>query len=317
MPEAVHAAVFWAAMVLFAAHAGLALAAAGIPCVTSLTGLRKVKHLKIFIDKFGQQAATFALLGGLWSFIVLLASLAAVRFLLPEASAHLLALPLPICAILGPVLLGGFAFLSYRGMWQRLKTRKGLHAVFGLSATILLWAGLYGGLAAMRTLVLRLPPAGMNPGFLLPPGNSLLWRLLAEGLALSLGLAGTFTAGWLVWRRDKDDFGRDYYNFTMRLSARVGFAGQVAALAGMGWLIVGLLPIVGELSGRLSAALALYGTGTLATLACLGMTMIRENVLRHKFFLALAFFTSLAALTGLCAGLASLLVPGLSYTTLP
>jgi len=309
MPEAVHAAVFWAAMVLFAAHLGLALAAAGIPCVTSLAGLRKVKHLKIFIDKFGQQAATFALLGGLWTFLVLVASLAAVRFLLPDTAAHLLGIPLPLCAVLGPVLLGGLAFLSYRGMWQRLKTRKGLHAVVGLSATLLLWAALYGGLAAMRTQILRLPPAGADPAFLLPPGDSLFWRLLAEGLALSLGLAGTFTASWLVWRRDKDDFGRDYYNFTMRLSARLGFAGHAAAVAAMGWLVMGLLPLAGELTGRLSVALGLYGTGTLLTLACLGVVMIQENVLRHKAFLATAFLAAVVALAGLCAGLAGLLAP--------
>jgi len=24
------------------------------------------------------------------------------------------------------------------------------------------------------------------------------------------------TGAWLVWRRDKDEFGRDYYNFTLR-----------------------------------------------------------------------------------------------------
>ena len=78
MPETVRITVFWAVMVLFAVHLGLALAAAAIPAITSVVGLSKVKRLKIFTDKFGQQAATFALLGGLWLFCVLAAVLAAV-----------------------------------------------------------------------------------------------------------------------------------------------------------------------------------------------------------------------------------------------
>jgi hypothetical protein len=310
MPEAIRVAIFWAAMVLFAVHLGLALAAAGIPCITSLVGLRNVKRLKIFIDKFGQQASTFALLGGFWAFAVLGATLTATRFLAAAKAPYFLGLPLPLVTIAGPVLAGAAAFLFYRGQWQRLKTNKPLHAVIGLSATVLLWAAFYAGLAASRPLVLGMTPDA-GAGFLTPPGASLFWRLLVEGLALSLALAGTFTGAWLVWRRDRDDFGRDYYNFTMRLSARAGFTGHVLALAAMAWIGVSLMPLVGELSSRLTVALTLYGTGTLFSLACLSFVMTQENALRHKALLAAAFLATLLALTGLCAGLAAVFLPGL------
>ncbi|MEA4854971.1 MAG: hypothetical protein AAGU21_14595 [Solidesulfovibrio sp.] len=309
MPEAIRVAVFWAVMILCAVHLGLALAAAGVPTITAVTGLRQVKRLKIFIDKFGQQAATFALLGGLWVFLALCAALCAIRFLLPAKAPYFLGLPWPLAALAGPVLAGAAAFLCYRGLWQRLKTRKPLHGAIGLAATLLLWLAFWAGLAMLRPLSLGLA-APANALFLLPPGDSLFWRLLAEGLALSVGLAGTFTGAWLVWRRDRDDFGRDYYNFTMRLAARVGFAGQVLALGAMGWLVFGLLPLVGELSPRLTIAVALYGSGSLGALLCLGLVMPQENALRHKLLLVAAFATSLAAVTGLVAGLVTVFAPG-------
>lgn len=310
MPEATRAAVFWAATVLFAAHLGLALAAAAIPCVTSLVGLRKTKRLKIFIDKFGQQASTFALLGGLWVFVVLCACLAAVWFFLPAKAPYFLGIPLPLAAMGLPLLCGAILFLAYRGLWQRLKTQKGLHAVVGLSASLMLWLALYAGLAASRPLALGLPPDA-GPAFLLPPGNSLFWRLLAEGLTLSLALAGVFTGAWLVWRRNKDDFGRDYYNFTLRLTARIGFVALVASLGAMAWLCLGLMPLVGELSTRLTVAVGLYGSGLLLALVCCGMVMPQENALRHKAMLVAAFLAALLAVTGLCAGLATIFAAGL------
>ncbi|KHK02288.1 hypothetical protein [Desulfovibrio sp. TomC] len=316
MPEAVRAAVFWAAMLLFAIHLGLALAGAGIPLITSLVGLSKVKRLKIFTDKFGQQTATFALLGGLWVFIVLIVSLAALWLLAPAKAPYYLGLPFPLAAVAGTVLAGALAFLTYRGSWQRLKAQKTLHGAIGLTTTLLLWAALYVGLAAARPLALLLPPA-TGPAFLLPPGNSLVWRLFALGLALSLGLAGTFTGAWLVWRRDKDDFGRDYYNFTLRLSARIGFVGHALALVAVGWLGLALMPLAGELTTRLAVSLGLYGTGVLLTLVCLGFIMPQENALRHKILLVAGFLGSLLALTGLCAGLTGLVVPGLAGSILP
>jgi hypothetical protein len=309
MPEALRVAVFWAVMVLCAAHLGLALAAAGVPTITGLAGLRKVKRLKIFIDKFGQQAATFALLGGLWVFVTLCAALGAVAYFLPAKAPYFVGIPWPLAALAGPVVAGAAAFLSYRGLWQRLKTNKPLHGGIGLAATLLLWLAFYAGLAMLRPASLALP-APTGPLFLLPPGASLFWRFLALGLALSLSLAGVFTGAWLVWRRNKDDFGRDYYNFTLRLAARVGFVGQLLAVAAMGWLIFGLMPLVGELSRRLTIAVALYGTGSLATFLCLGVVMPQENALRHKIMLVAAFVAALAALTGLVAGLVTVFLPG-------
>lgn len=310
MSEALRIVVFWTAMVLVASHLGLALAAAGIPCITSLVGLRAIKRLKIFIDKFGQQAATFALLGGLWVFLTLLGALTILHFLAPPGVRWYFGFPFPLAAVAAPLLVGVAVFLAYRGLWQRLKAKKAAHAGLGLAATFFFWLTLYAGLATLRPLAIDDPALDWLT-LLLPPSAALFWRLLAEGLALSLFFAGTMTGAWLVWRRDKDDFGRDYYNFTLRLTARIGFGAGIVSLGCLVWVGLGLLPVVGELSSRQSAAVALYGTGMLVALGSCGFVASRENALRHKFLLILALLGAITALTGLLAGMSAVFWPAL------
>jgi hypothetical protein len=304
MSEAFRVVVFWTAMVLVASHLGLALAAAGIPCITSLVGLRATKRLKIFTDKFGQQAATFALLGGLWVFLALLGALAIIHFLAPPSVRLQFGFPFPLAAVAGPLLAGVAVFLAYRGLWQRLKAKKAVHAALGLAASLLFWLTLYAGLASLRPLAIDEPALDWL-SLLVPPAAALFWRLLAECLTLSLFFAGTLTGAWLVWRRGKDDFGRDYYNFTLRLAARIGLGAGVVSLACLAWMGMGLLPVVGELSARQSTAVALYGTGMLVALGSCGFVVSQENALRHKFLLVMALFGAIAALAGLLAGVSA------------
>jgi len=309
MPEALRVAVFWEAMALVAVHLGLALAAAGIPAFTALVGPRAVKRLKIFTDKFGQQAATFALLGGFWALLVLSGGFLTALFLAPAVSVVLAGTVLPGSALGASLVCGVVVFLAYRGLWHRLKSRKSLHVALGLLATLFFWLALYAGLAVLRPLAVPVAATGWT-SLLVPPGPALFWRLLVEGLLLSLYLAGTFTGAWLVWRRGRDDFGRDYYNFTMRLTARLGLWAGVASLGGMVWVAWGLLPAVGEVSARMTLALALYGLGMLVAVCSCGFLAAQENALRHKFLLLLAFAGSVAAVTGLLAGLANVFWPG-------
>ena len=314
MPEAVRIALFWAVMLLLALHLGLALADAAVPAITALTGLCKTKRLKIFINKFGQQASTFALFTGLVLFVLLCADLAAIWYFLPQTAPAVLGVPLPLAPFAGAVALGCIAFLTYRGLWQRLKNNKGLHAVFGILATAFLWAALYAALTILRSISLGQPPIS-GPELLLPPAAAPFWRLLALGLALSVAMGGVFTGAWLVSRRNRDDFGRDYYNFTLRLSARIGFLGQIATLAAMAWLVLGLLPLVGELTPRLTVAVSLYGSGTFLALVCLAVVMPQENALRHKIMLVIALLASLVALAGLASGLTAIFLPN-AFTAL-
>lgn len=312
MSEAFHVAVFWAAMTLVTIHLGLALAAAGIPAMTALVGLRAVKRLRIFTDKFGQQAATFALMGGLWAFLVLTGLAVATRVLFPTLSGPLGnswgSLPWPIVAV--PLLAGLAVFLVYRGLWHQLKARKVLHVALGVAATLLFWLTYAGGLAVLRLLAVPVVDTGWAAS-LHVPATALAWRLLAEGVCLSLHLAGTLTGAWLLWRRNRDDFGRDYYNYTMRLTARLGFWAGLAGLVALVWVAMGLLPVVGEISPRMTTSLGLYGLGLLPDLLGCAFVAAQENALRHKVVLGVAAAGSLVSLAGLLAGLANVFWPGL------
>lgn len=311
MSEALRVAVFWAAMVIVASHLGLALAAAGIPAITALVGSRGVKRLRIFTDKFGQQTATFALLGGLWALLALCGGVAVVRFLAPQAESLPGEVPWSWLAVAAPLALGVVVFLAYRGLWHKLKTKKTAHRVLGLLATLFFWLAYGGGLAVLRPRIVPGTDVGTWPALLLPPGDALFWRLLAEGAVLSVFCAATFTGAWLVWRRGRDDFGRDYYNFTMRLTARLGVWAGVVSLGTLVWLGLGLMPLLGEVTSRMTVALGLYGLGMLVSLGACGMVSVQENALRHKALLGLAFLGALAALTGLLTGLALVFRPGL------
>lgn len=303
MSEALRAVLSWSAVTFVAVHIGLALAAAGIPCLTAVIGLRSNKLLKIFIDKFGQQATTFALLGGVWAFLVLCLGTAGLAWWSPAEVRSFLGFSGAIVRIAAPLLLGGLLFLAYRGLWQKLKAKKAAHALLGVATSLFFWLAIGVTLAALRPLTTGLPAAGES---FWPTGQTVFWRVWLESLVLSLHVAGTFTGAWLVWRRGKDDFGRDYYNFTMRLSAGAGFGFGVAALCVVVWICLGLLPGFGELTSRLTAAVALYGTGMLLALCGAGFVASRQNALPHKIVLLVAFVGTVMELTGLLVGVANM-----------
>jgi len=68
------------------------------------------------------------------------------------------------------------------------------------------------------------------------------------------------------------------------------------------WVASGLLPVVGELSSRQSAAVALYGSGMLLALGSCGFVASQENALRHKFLLVVALLGAIVALTAFWGG---------------
>lgn len=300
---------YWATAAFLAVIAALGLAASGVPFLTALGGLRRVKRLKIFLDKYGQQACTFALMSGAAAFL----GLAAVGVWLSAsghaAGAFLTALPLPLGPAAGAILVGAALFLAYRGLWQTLKTRKALHALIGFSAGVFFWLALYVLLAAFRARVVGLSPdAATLAAFLVPPAQSLFWPLLPALFCGSLYLAGALGGGYLILRRDVDDFGRDYYNHTLRMSARFALFSGLPAMGLMAVLTALLFPGVEAHAHSLRLTILLAGglTAGLASLVAYGYLSFQSNCLRLKLPLALATLLTLLAVFGLTAGLTGL-----------
>ncbi len=228
----------------------LALAAAGLPLTSASLLFSPPKRVKIFRDKYGQQTATFCLLAGMAACLGLAGGLAALRALLPGAAAFWLDMPVPLYVMAGGVLVCGGLAAAYRALWQSMKDNRPAHAALGLGATLCGWALGYCFVVFFRHFVVSASQPEADPALFLPPLASYAWFLLPQALLLSLGMAGAWAATYLIYRREKDDFGRDYYGYSLKLACRWALLGCAAALAVQAAMAVSLWPLVRDLPIR-------------------------------------------------------------------
>ncbi len=208
----------------------LGLASLGAPLVAVLAEMRGQATKKAFLDKFGQHLASMGLqFFGLCVLVWLAgAGLAWLRF--PEALAKAHGPGSPLFVLYGILAAAGLMQLSYRLAWGMKKTA---HMALGIaSATCSIAAGIMIT-ASLRgfTPLLSLSEAASSLPALLLPGNAAYYAF--QGLYLTLALAYAGCAGllFLLLRRNRDNFGRDYYAFSMRMAARVaGIAGMTALI---------------------------------------------------------------------------------------
>lgn len=298
MPLPAGDAVFYVTVILLAPHLALALAAAGMPLVSASGGFFTTKRIKIFLDKFGQQTTTFALLGGGYVFLLLAALCAGLPFAAPEAAAFFSAWPLPVLPLAVPFALGAVLFLVYRGLWQPMKNSKAAHSLIGIASGLAFFAALYALVSAFRLYSLRTPLPLSGWDFLVPPQNAFFWPILLQVLSLSLCLAGGFGGLYLVARRTRDDFGRDYYGFTLKLAARIALFPGLLNLATLGHVYNGLWPFASVhaasdmLFWTMAASLALWAVA----LVLWGVTSFSTYALRMKWALVVAVALATAAL---------------------
>ncbi|NDY56151.1 hypothetical protein G3N56_05245 [Desulfovibrio sulfodismutans] len=298
MPLPVGDVAFYVTVILLAPHLALALAAAGMPVVSASGGFFKTKRIKIFLDKFGQQTTTFALLGGGYVFLLTLLAAVALPFAAPESAAFFFAWPLPVLPLAAPLFFGAILFLVYRGLWQRMKNSKSAHSLIGIASGLAFFAALYALVSTFRLFSLHSPLPLSGWDFFVPPQNAFFWPILLETLTLALCLAGGCGGLYLVARRNKDDFGRDYYGFTLKLAARWAFFAGLVHLATLGHIYNGLWPFATAhaasdlLFWSMTASLALWALA----LALWGITSFSSYALRMKWALFTAAVLAVAAL---------------------
>lgn len=121
--------------------------------------------------------------------------------------------------------LTGFVLLTlYYLTWKRLKRRKTWHWCLGLLGVLALWLSVLGGI----NLILRLLLIKESHLFreclwiclLWNLRTDLLWPVLGHVLLIALGCSGAYSTNYLLLRRTKDDFGRDYYRSSICSAAR-------------------------------------------------------------------------------------------------
>lgn len=209
-----------------------------------LAGARK----KIFLKKLAQQISMLGVMF-LWYMIIAVGgSFAVFHYQYPELLKPWLANPLigvpAVSALLWTLLFG----MVYALTWKSSKKNAGRHKTLGFLAALGLPLILGLSLAVKLGPIWDLP-AGVNPKAL---AQTLLAgamhpfypTMLAGTILLALACASGFGLVWLIIRRKRDDFGRDYYNFVIRHTAKWAAVTVLATLAVQTWQCYQMLPQV-------------------------------------------------------------------------
>lgn len=204
---------------------------------------------QVFLRKLAQQLSTMAL----WLLGYTVVSAGLMLWLIASGKPDALAFftKKPVLALPLAVAFGLAVLLSvlYRATWKSLRERKTLHRIIGLLAALCGFLGL--ALAVSGKLTLLEPvkygyffkPSSLESFYLDPPLN-LYWPMLAHVLLWCLAGGAGLGLVYLLMRRNKDDYGRDYYTYAMRWLARFTAVpallqlGAAAALIAPAWATV-------------------------------------------------------------------------------
>jgi len=262
---------------------------------------------KAFHDKCALQISQSALAVGLFILIVLVGGAAAAVY---QLQPELLEPPLvwrPLI-FLSPPLAALALLILYLASWRLLKKVRVLHVFFGLLPALLFLAVLFCGLLLLAnmqqpmlfTLLWNDPLAVaivLVEDFLQTPQ---LWALFGYLFCTGLAAGGALAQIWLILRRHKADYGRDYYTFAMHYCARFALAFTVFATGlagGVYWLLRQSVPV--ELSQPHDPGILLIAAA-LPLCSCILWLVIgnSETPLRHKpgvFFACFFLYIALCA----------------------
>jgi hypothetical protein len=251
----------------------------GAPAIALVSELIGLISGKPFPARAARQMSRLAL-GGHVLFWTVIAACAA--FLLSRPfwqSEFVTANRLLLVAALALPFFGSVALAGYDLGWQRAKERKTVHFLLGCVANLPIKYG-YWALAGLGLLLFR--NVSLDSPAFLPPWGSALWPLLALWLPLSLCLAAGIGLCYLLLRRNRDDWGRDYYRFAAPFLAKWHLACGLIVLAVLVWLYA-------SLKGVFNLHLPQIFYAGLAGAACLGLAMllsllisVSENPMRLK-----------------------------------
>jgi len=261
------------------------------------------RRKQTLLRKLAQQISSLSL----WLLGYTLASGGAMLWLIQRTRPELLkpwtdkpALALPLAATLGLAIL---CAVLYRATWRPLRERRTLHRGIGLVAAASGFAGLAAALAAKLTLIQpfigRFYLPSTVAGLYLYPPQHLYWPMLAHVLLWAMAGGAGLGLAYLLMRRNRDDFGRDYYAFAVRHCARWTAAPVLLQLGAAAAL---LLPAWSRIPQPMqSTALGLAAGGALCAVlaAVLLLGVARSDTpLRHKPALFGALLLLACALAG-------------------
>lgn len=241
---------------------GLFIFAAGGAPFWALIGERlAVAQKRVFLDKLGGQLAAMA---GILALCTIPFSLGAwfmswggewVTLYFQDATLPLPEISLQLVGVTNMINGGLYALalalvLLYWFSWKPMRKSKPAHSFFGLLATLACLAALLMALGVKRASMAPSDTAftleqtmGTLIGFLATlPLRSAFWPLVAESVAVCATAGAAIGLLYLLSRRSKEDFGRDYYTFALKKLAAWALSAVALTLFMGGWLAMALLP---------------------------------------------------------------------------
>lgn len=210
----------------------LGMGAFGSPVIALFGELAAKTKKRVFYEKYGQQTATMGLFLLILMLVVSGSANVAAYIKLPQLYEKVLAPSSPLLiALYG---FGAFIILSliYFLTWKKMRNAKGLHIVLGLVSAIAAVACIVVSVAAKLTIGFSLE----NFPQLDIETIAMLWPMVTMYAILILSAAAALSCVYLIARRNRDDFGRDYYSFSLKLAARWSAIPMFGFLACQGWL---------------------------------------------------------------------------------
>ncbi|GAB6061141.1 hypothetical protein [Desulfonatronum parangueonense] len=214
-PDAVLPALGLAVLLLFA------LSAMGAGSVSVLTAFAGRKKTKVFADKLAKQMAEFGVIvlglclilvsvrWGLWAFADWRVSTAWQQFyhLFFDIPGHL-------------AFVATLMSIIFTRTWKQKKKSSSVHYVLGALSSLVWLATLMLFVVGWLEMRAEGPMQKMDlhalPALLQEP---LPWLIWAQGVFLMMAVAGGMGMVYLVIRRNREDYGRDYYAWAARSCA--------------------------------------------------------------------------------------------------
>lgn len=217
------------------AAAGLGAALIAFVCECLATSRKNA-----FLDKFALHLTTMSFWALLISIFAGTAALFVAGSKLPGLTQWLttpVSPALPMAATLGFTLL---ALALYKFTWQNLRQNKGPHLALGALVALATLGTFFASTIAIRGFTARFLAENAQDVFLTellaPSGSPLFWPLALASVLLCLTFGGGVGAAFLVHRRTRDDFGRDYYNYALPKATLWALFPLVGLMGTGGWL---------------------------------------------------------------------------------
>lgn len=212
----------------------IGIAAFGAVMVAAACEWTARANKRVFLDKYAQQSAAMALL---LIIVSILGSIPAMFLLMDRFPGLMQWFSNPSMPLVHTLAAAGATTLLlavWSITWKKLRKKKGLHAGIGLLAGIGALATMGIGTAA-AALVLPALKTGIFPQW--PAALPMhVWALIGQYFFTALGAGAGLSLVYLVLRRNKDDFGRDYYRFSLSAAAKWALAPMLIQLGFQGWL---------------------------------------------------------------------------------